>query len=250
MTALRRGQIMKVVNRYIGVSGGYLGDFSYRTHADFYSEYCDLDIDPNKYEGTTRERFIEILTNASPSAQAKILRGVLERFPLEDEPKTRTQQLHVEVLQWARSLEHAPAVEGDTPATAGTLVETALRDARILIEKSGATSGVDRVHTALHGYLLVICRSAGLEVPSDANMTQILKRLIAEHPALSDLGPRGDDMKKVLRSASAILDALNPVRNRGSLAHPNDDLLPMAEAVLVINIARTFLQYLQAKMGQ
>jgi hypothetical protein len=27
-------EVMKVVNRYIGVSGGYLGDFSYRTHAE------------------------------------------------------------------------------------------------------------------------------------------------------------------------------------------------------------------------
>lgn len=28
-------QIQIVVNRYIGVTGGYLGDFSYRTHTDF-----------------------------------------------------------------------------------------------------------------------------------------------------------------------------------------------------------------------
>ena len=25
-----------VVNQWIGVNGGYLGDFSYRTHVDFY----------------------------------------------------------------------------------------------------------------------------------------------------------------------------------------------------------------------
>ena len=31
---------MKIVNRYIGVTGGYLGDFSYRTDADFYPEHC------------------------------------------------------------------------------------------------------------------------------------------------------------------------------------------------------------------
>jgi hypothetical protein len=67
-------KVMKVVNRYIGVSGGYLGDFSYRTHAEFYPEYCDLDIDANTYSGTTRERFIEILSSRSPRDQAKILR--------------------------------------------------------------------------------------------------------------------------------------------------------------------------------
>lgn len=40
------------------------------TDADFYPEYCDLDIDPNEFEGTTRERFIHILSNASPKEQA------------------------------------------------------------------------------------------------------------------------------------------------------------------------------------
>jgi hypothetical protein len=58
MAGLTNPEIMKIVNRYIGVSAGYLGDFSYQTHAAFYPEYCELDIDPYQYEGTTRERFI------------------------------------------------------------------------------------------------------------------------------------------------------------------------------------------------
>jgi hypothetical protein len=28
--------VVRVVNDYIGVSGGYLGDFTYRTHQEFY----------------------------------------------------------------------------------------------------------------------------------------------------------------------------------------------------------------------
>jgi hypothetical protein len=99
MAKLTNPQIMKIVNRFIGVSGGYLGNFSYRTHADFYLEYCNLDIDPGKYQGTTRERFIEVLRTSPPNNQAKIVRGVLERFPLTDEykPKTRTQELYDEL---------------------------------------------------------------------------------------------------------------------------------------------------------
>ena len=85
-------EITRLVNRYVGVSGGYLGDFSHRTHADFYPEYCDLDINPYEYEGTTRERFIQILSSRHPGDQAKIIRGVIERFPIEaaDAPATRT----------------------------------------------------------------------------------------------------------------------------------------------------------------
>jgi hypothetical protein len=69
--------MIQLVNSYIGVSGGYLGDFSYRTHADFYPEFCEVDVDPKDYEGTTRERFIAILQRSDPTIQARILRGVL-----------------------------------------------------------------------------------------------------------------------------------------------------------------------------
>ena len=86
MAGLTNSEIMKIVTRYVGISGGYLGDFSYRTHADFYPEYCGEDIDPYKYEGTTRERFITILSGSSPQVQAKIVRGISERFPLERFP--------------------------------------------------------------------------------------------------------------------------------------------------------------------
>ena len=67
MAGLTSPEIAKIVSRYIGVGligPGYLGNFSYTTHADFYPEYCQLDIDPNKYEGTTRERFM-VLPNLS-----------------------------------------------------------------------------------------------------------------------------------------------------------------------------------------
>lgn len=54
MGGLSKKGIYFVVNHYIGVTGGYLGDFSYQTHSEFYGEYCDLDIDPFVYDGTTR----------------------------------------------------------------------------------------------------------------------------------------------------------------------------------------------------
>jgi len=82
-------EITRVVNRYIGVPRGHLDDFSYRTHADFSPEYCYLEIDPNSIEGTTRERFIAILSSLPPKDQAKVLRGVIQRFPPDQGPCAR-----------------------------------------------------------------------------------------------------------------------------------------------------------------
>ncbi|HYK00671.1 MAG TPA: hypothetical protein VE974_02880 [Thermoanaerobaculia bacterium] len=61
-SGLTRPEIFSVVSGYIGVDGGYLCDFTYSSHAEFYPYYCDLDINPLELEGmTTRNRFIKIL---------------------------------------------------------------------------------------------------------------------------------------------------------------------------------------------
>ena len=73
----------------MGVSGGYLADFSYKNHHEFYID-LDLDIDPYQYDGTTRSdssRYLE----CAPRVQAKILEGVLARFPIgSSEIRTRS----------------------------------------------------------------------------------------------------------------------------------------------------------------
>jgi hypothetical protein len=84
---LTKPEIYIITNSYIGVNAGYLGDFSYSTHDEFYPYFCDLDICPSSIEGTTRTRFINILENSDASTQAKILKGVLKKYPLEYFPE-------------------------------------------------------------------------------------------------------------------------------------------------------------------
>ena len=249
MAGLSRGDVMRLVNRYVGVSGGYLGDFSYRTHSEFYTEYCDLDVNPDELSGTTRERFIHILSSADPRTQARIVRGILLRFPVGQGPATRTRQLHDEFSEIARRLESASPVPSPAPKVTSRVVEEAIADAETLIMTRGATSGVDRLHTALHGYLLAQCDEAGISHGADPSLTELYKLLRDQHPKLQPGGPRAEDVKKVLKTLSAILDVLNPLRNQASLAHPNKDLLGPAEAMLVVNVTRTVLHYLDAKLS-
>jgi len=252
VNGLSKRQIMMVVNKYIGVSGGYLGDFSYRTHAEFYPEFCDLDIDPSKMDGTTRERFIKILSSAHPPDQAKILRGVIERFPLEaeDRPSTRTPEIRANIEQMIDELLDGPRISSPTLALRCEMAVKALSEAEVLMEKAGASSAIDRVHTALHSYLSALCVVAEIEVADDPSLTVLLKALRKEHPALAPTGPRSGDIDKILRSFSNVLDTLNPLRNRASMAHPQNELLDQPEAMLVIHATRTVLHYLNARMQQ
>ena len=127
-------------------------------------------------------------------------------------------------------------------------VERALADAEQLIYSRGAASGVDRVHTALHAYLKGIAEKASLQFPENAGITTLFKLLCGSHPALHVPEPRAGEIDRVIRSISTILDALNPVRNRASGAHPTEAVLRGPEAMLVINSVRTLLHYLDAKL--
>jgi hypothetical protein len=250
MAGLTNPEIAKIVDRYIGVSDGYLGNFTYPSHADFYPEYCELDIDPNKYEGTTRKRFITIIKSSSPHDQAKIVRGVLERFPLDHQyarPETRTKELYEELLNIAQRLEDTSPILSPDPQISSAVVERAIADGELLIQAGNAVSGVDRIHTALHGYLIAVCDAEGIAYNKDPNMTALFKLLRCHHPKLQNLGTRSIEIEKILMSFATILDSLNPIRNKASVAHPNGDLLNEAEAMLVINVVRTVLHYLDSK---
>ncbi len=247
MAGLNRKDIFYVVNRYIGVTGGYLGDFSYRTHSDFYLEYCDLDIDPFVYDGTTRERFIKVLEHANARTQARILQGVLEKYPVESY-ELRTLESFAHMQELISKCLGAADVDPPELRISSEVVRRAIADAETLMQTSGPTSAVDRVHTALHGYLMAACTDASIEFPNDASILALFKLLKTKHPALQNLGPHQDAVVQVLRSLGAVMDALNPARNRGSVAHPNEELLDNQEAVLFINAARTVLQYLDGRL--
>ena len=148
--------------------------------------------------------------------------------------------------------------QGSTPAPveapslliSSASVERALEDSALLIRSSnsGPSSAVDRAHTALHGYLRAACSRENIPVEESDTLAKLFKRLRTQHPALAQTEPRPDDMRRVLGSIATILDALGPVRNQASNAHPNETILGEAEAMLVINSARTLLHYLDAKL--
>lgn len=247
-SGLSRLEITRLVNRYIGVHGGYLGDFSYNSHADFYPEYCDLDINPYAFEGTTRERFIQIISSRAPADQAKIIRGILEKYPVGSDDR-RTPELAAALGSLAKRLEQDRVVKAVPLTATSAVVRRAIDDVDALLRAGGPTSCVDRVHTFLHGHLRYLCESAGIGFAEEDGTTALLKKLRREHPLMEEMGARGGDIAKILNNCGSILDALTPVRNRASVAHPNTDLLARPEALLVVNTGRTLLAYLDDRLG-
>jgi len=248
MERLSNPEVFTVVNRYIGVSGGYLGDFSYRTHAEFYLEFCDLDVSPDKDEGTTRERFLAILQRSEAADQARILRGVLRKYPVGSS-EIRTAERAAEIESMIRRLEAGCGVPGAVPSVTSAVVTRAITDAEALLRTSGASSGVDRMHTAFHGFLRVLCERASISCAPDAAVTALYKALREKHPALRDMGPHAEEMDRILKSFASAVDSLNTLRNRASVAHPSAQLLPREEAYLYVNAVRTLMAYIDTKVA-
>lgn len=120
-----------ITNSYIGVNGGYLGDFTYKTHEEFYPYFCDLNISPAAYEGTTRQRFLGILEKADAPTQAKILKGVLKKYPVDSftaEQQEYKKTTAKEIEELIRRLESGQAVGNEQLYVTNATVERAIQD--------------------------------------------------------------------------------------------------------------------------
>ena len=138
-------------------------------------------------------------------------------------------------------------VPAATPTITSDSVSRALTDAEVLLHQTGAANAVDRVHTAMQAYLRAVCSSANLSIGADSSMTELWKIVREQHPAFAVAGHREEEITRIVKAVSTILDSANTLRNRASGAHPSA-VLAEPEAILVINATRTLLHYIDAKV--
>jgi hypothetical protein len=79
-------------------------------------------------------------------------------------------------------------------------------------------------------------------------MTELFKSIRKRHPAFADTVAGSKDVERILNAMASVVDAVNTLRNRGSVAHPNEELLAEPEAMLAVNAIRTLLHYLDGKL--
>jgi hypothetical protein len=128
-------------------------------------------------------------------------------------------------------------------------VDRALSDAESLIRANGATSGLDRIHTVFHGYLRAVCEDANISFAADSGITHLFQLVRSSHPKLRVADPEAAKrIDQIHRGMARIVDALQPLRNQSSMAHPNESLLEEPEAMLAINCVRTLLHYLDSRL--
>ena len=120
-------------------------------------------------------------------------------------------------------------------------VRKALEDSDLLLAQHGPQSAIDRVHTALHGYL------EDLTGVNKESITYLFKKLRDTHAAFVS-SKKDEQSIRIMNSLSGCIDAINGLRNTSSLAHPNNKLLGEPEAQLMINCSKTIFSYISEKI--
>jgi hypothetical protein len=256
---LSEREILLLVNDYIGSpSEGYLTNFSYKTHEEFYGYYCDLSVnvvEKRKIHGTTRKTFIAILQEVSPAEQARIVEGVFQYFEDRDKrsPSADRDSVRAQLQSAVARIRNGPSLALPDLRSAGNTVIQAIRDATILLTRHGSTNAFDRVHTAFHGYLRCLCGVAGVSAgkpnPSPAELWGALKKS-AVFAAMYASQPEGHNFERLHSTLGGIVSATETLRNRTSLAHPNEELIPPDEASLAIDAMSAMVNYLNRKFAQ
>jgi hypothetical protein len=202
-----------------------------------------------KKGGTKRAQLELALKKSEPHLQTKILRELLIRFPADEtipvffpslSPRERARQ---DVEHILAKLEPTLPLEIPHVISGSEIVKETLQSARTLLETLGPAHAIDRIHTALHGYLKEKCTEQGIPFNQDDQITRLYRLLRENHPSFSLPAGWEVEIDRVMKSQSSVLEQLNRARNDGSFAHPNPPL-PEAEAYLFINAATTFFHYL------
>lgn len=133
--------------------------------------------------------------------------------------------------------------------TSSPLVRLALKDAEVLIASGRISSAVDRVHTAIHGYMQHLCKQAGVLSAEGAKFTELYKLVRSRHPAFTRKEACEVQMDSIMKALASVLDTINYIRNNMSLAHPNEVLLKESEAKLAINASSAILHYMSQRVA-
>ena len=240
---------MWLVDQALGMTQGYVLDFSDRTFNDFVKTAFAIDITAPMYtaDGTSKARRLRAFLRALvPGAQAEVLRKFW-RYRQQRPTSFESLEPRVEAafLRMVASLEGSgqPIDLGviekfnDDPSLS-ELVDAIERE----IQANSPHAALDRLHTYTMKKFADLLRADGVEVSPKDSLHGRAGRYIN---ALRRSGQIGDVSDHIAKSATQIFERFNDVRNNRSLAHDNQ-LLSRAEGRYVFESVLSLLRFVRA----
>lgn len=126
------------------------------------------------------------------------------------------------------------------------VISKAVADAELFMSQGKYDSAFDRVHTAFHGFLRKVLDNKGVTYEESDTLSQLYTKLHDKIESEISFSEIAELVKKTLRSTSGAVSAINEMRNRHSLSHPNSSIIDKREAEFAIKIIKDITDYINS----
>ncbi len=244
----------KILERFLGMSSGYVLDFSNRTFEEFILENTGKEIFNGKYNyasGSKANRLREFWKVESNYTVGKLIKNFIEHRKTSallnySQLDENEEKLIQECYKIADRLQTDTPVEAvDELRNSSNTDELKLLSENIIdcIEKDQPQVGLDRLHTYLTKFLRSLCEKYGIQTEKTIPINSLLGSYIKELDKKSLLESKMT--KRILKTAISILDSFNEVRNDQSFAHDNK-ILNYDESILIFNNVLNMIKFINS----
>ena len=242
---------MWLVDHALGMTSGYVLNFSDRTFDDFIRRKFGIDARASTYtvDGDSKaKRLRALLRSLVPGAQAEVLRALWEhrlqmigrgmQFDIESgiEEQFLSMVSKLEGTEQPIDMDVVEAFSDDP--TLAELVEAIQRE----IQANAPHAALDRLHTYAMKKFADLLERDGETVGHGDALHSRAGRYINN---LRRSGQIGEYSEKIAKSAVQVCEQFNHVRNKQSLAHDNT-ILGVAEGRYVFETVLSLLRFIKA----
>lgn len=153
--------------------------------------------------------------------------------------------LFAPLLKLLRESDDSVAIDFSQIASRSDTIKKAVEDSMIFVREGQYESAVDRIHTALHGYLRELLTEHQVVYGNDDSLSALYNKLhefYGNNIQPQDVATR---IKTIVRSGAGIINSVNELRNNNTIAHPNGELIQKREAMLVIRLLNVIVDYIE-----
>lgn len=234
-----------VIERFLGMSSGYVLNFSDRTFDEFVGSVLGINIHSDKYcvKGTSKANKLRTLFEVEPPHKVSSL-----LFALVDYVKTVQQRLDdsdsdliTRIACRIRDNAHSVNLDALVPNAAGWEFESLSQSVKEAISRGEPQAALDRLHTFMVKFIRELCKIHSIETrnkPLHALFGEYIKYLRDNNMIESKM------TGAILKACNSTMESFNDVRNNQSLAHDNT-VLNQQEAYFIASHVASLVQFLR-----
>lgn len=242
------GSERRKLEKLLGMSSGYVLNFSDRTFSDFFDEYrVEIDAERYRVRGTSKaNRMRTFWEQDSNYTVGRVIGGLIDYAGDEQCYGDSSPNLIEDCRKTAqRLLSDQPVAELEALTATGDDrdFEVLAEHVREAIEKNQPEGALDRLHTFVMKFVRNACEEHGVEVARD----KALHSLFGEYVRKLREGDHLESVmtERILKSSISVLEAFNDVRNNKSLAHDNP-ILNYEESLLIFNHVAASIRFIRS----